>query len=463
MRQSSMKSLIFSGRSFALLLIAFLFVGLSSKAQAVPSFSRQTGMTCLACHTAFPELTPYGRWFKLNGYVSGEADKVTEKSDAGDVSLDILKGTPLSAMIQVTDTFVQKPTVTGPAPGDDGMGVLGFPEQMSLFYAGEITPNLGAFAQMTYDFQSGYLHSDNTDIRYTTHFDAGGRDAIWGFTLNNNPSVQDVYNSTPAWGFPYSASATTPKPGASVQITSMGGSVGGLGTYLSLDKLLYAEVAAYRDAPQGGSTPSEVIQGYAPYWRLALSQELDDQSFEIGGFGLFENAEPTASYLSGGSTLTGIPSPGKADYYEDWGIDAQYQYTTKDHQLSAQASWIREYQTLNSTSFNDSGMINLKNQLEQLKVNLTYYYQRKIGATIGYFGLGGTYDTGLYGAGFANGNPETQGMVYELNYLPWLNTKLTLQYTQYFKYNGGATDPYDGGTRMASDNNTVMAMAWFAY
>jgi len=185
---------------------------------------------------------------------------------------------------------------------------------------------------------------------------------------------------------------------------------------------------------------------------LALSQEVDDQSFEIGGFGLLENLEPS----------TGIPPSFKADYYEDWGIDAQYQYTTKDHQLSAQANWIREYQTLNST-FNDTASANLNDQLEQLKVNLTYYYQRKIGATIGYFGLGGTYDTGLYGAGFANGNPETQGMVYELNYLPWLNTKFTLQYTQYFKYNGGATDPYDGGTRMAGDNNTVMAMAWFAY
>jgi hypothetical protein len=232
-----------------------------------------------------------------------------------------------------------------------------------------------------------------------------------------------------------------------------------------LDKLLYAEVAAYRDAPQGGSNPAEVIQGYAPYWRLALSQEVDDHSLEIGGFGLFENGEPT--FTNGVSVvMSGIPTPGKADYFEDWGADAQYQYTTKDHQLSAQASWIREYQTWNST-FNtsdgiNSGSQNLKDQLEQLKVNLTYYYQRKIGATVGYFGLGGTYDSSLYGTA-TNGNPETQGMVYELNYLPWLNTKFTLQYTQYFKYNGGATDPYDGGTRMASDNNTVMAMAWFAY
>ena len=37
-------------------------------AQAVPSFARQTGMACEACHTVFPELTHFGRMFKANGY-----------------------------------------------------------------------------------------------------------------------------------------------------------------------------------------------------------------------------------------------------------------------------------------------------------------------------------------------------------------------------------------------------------
>ena len=37
-------------------------------AQAVPLYARQTGQQCAACHNGFPELTPYGRLFKLNGY-----------------------------------------------------------------------------------------------------------------------------------------------------------------------------------------------------------------------------------------------------------------------------------------------------------------------------------------------------------------------------------------------------------
>jgi hypothetical protein len=464
MKDSSLgKSSVFNDVCMGLAVIVLAW-GMAIPAMAVPSFSRQTGMSCMACHTVFPELTAYGRWFKLNGYVSGEADKVTEKDDkTGDVSLEILKGTPLSAMIQITDTFVQKNSIAapGPAAGDDGMGVVGFPEQLSLFYAGEITPNVGAFAQMTYDFQSGVLHSDNTDIRYTTHFDMNGRDGIFGLTLNNNPTVEDVYNSTPAWGYPYSTSATVPKPETAPQITTLGGSVAGLGAYVSLDKLLYVEATAYRSAPQGGSVPSEVIQGYAPYLRMALSQEVDDHSFELGGFAMMENGEPTFADAVN-ITMTGIPSGYKADYFEDWGADAQYQYTTKDHQFSAQACWIREYQTWNSTfNTNDGtnfGSQNLNDQLELFKANLTYYYQRQIGFTLGYFGMGGSTDYSLY----ANGNPETQGMVYEINFAPWLNTKFTLQYTQYFYFNGGGTDTYDG-VNYAKDNNTAMAMAWFAY
>ena len=40
-------------------------------ASALPSFARQTGQQCAACHNGFPELTPYGRLFKLNGYTFG--------------------------------------------------------------------------------------------------------------------------------------------------------------------------------------------------------------------------------------------------------------------------------------------------------------------------------------------------------------------------------------------------------
>ncbi len=204
-------------------------------------------------------------------------------------------------------------------------------------------------------------------------------------------------------------------------------------------------------------------RGYAPYLRLALSQEVGDNSLELGGFAMMMNGEPSQA-IAGAVTTFGTPPGYLPDYFEDWGADAQYQYTTKEHQFSAQACWIREYQTWNSTYTPDGvdfGTQNLNDQLELFKANLTYYYERKIGFTLGYFGLGGTTDNLLY-ASNATFNPNSQGMVYELNFVPWLNSKFTLQYTQYFFFNGGGTDTYDG-TNLAKDNDTLMAMAWFAY
>ena len=57
-----------SARIAALLIGAAALLTPLSNALALPSYARQTGQQCAACHNGFPELTPYGRLFKLNGY-----------------------------------------------------------------------------------------------------------------------------------------------------------------------------------------------------------------------------------------------------------------------------------------------------------------------------------------------------------------------------------------------------------
>src|SRR3569833_3111284 len=55
-------------------LLALVLLGMwSFHSYALPAFARQTGQNCLACHAGgqFPELTPYGRLFKLTGYTMG--------------------------------------------------------------------------------------------------------------------------------------------------------------------------------------------------------------------------------------------------------------------------------------------------------------------------------------------------------------------------------------------------------
>jgi hypothetical protein len=76
----------------------------------------------------------------------------------------------------------------------------------SLFYGGKIFDGLGSFAQVTYDQVPNRIHWDNIDLRYALPSDLFDREAVFGVSANNNPTVNDVWNSTPAWGYPYLAS-----------------------------------------------------------------------------------------------------------------------------------------------------------------------------------------------------------------------------------------------------------------
>ena len=53
------------------------------KALAVPSFTRQTGLVCTVCHSNPPELTAFGRKFKLEGYTltDKKADTTIDDKD----------------------------------------------------------------------------------------------------------------------------------------------------------------------------------------------------------------------------------------------------------------------------------------------------------------------------------------------------------------------------------------------
>src|SRR5580704_3701838 len=55
-------------------------------AQAIPAFARQTGQPCATCHTDFPQLTPYGRRFKLGGFTAagGRTSEVYQKAFGSD-------------------------------------------------------------------------------------------------------------------------------------------------------------------------------------------------------------------------------------------------------------------------------------------------------------------------------------------------------------------------------------------
>ena len=110
-------------------------------------------------------------------------------------------------------------------------------------------------------------------------------------------------------------------------------------------------------------------------------------------------------------------------------------------------------------------MSNASDHLWSTKFTVDYLYDKTYGGAIGYFLLDGSNDPSLYSAS-ANGSPRSDGLVLQLNYLPFnksggpsfwpkSNVKLSVQYTIYTQFNGTSQN--------ASDNNTLYFETWIAF
>lgn len=447
------KTLGKSGRTLSLVaaLVGAIVIFSSSNAYCIPSYARQTGMACSACHYNFPQLTPFGRLFKLNGYTMvGSPTLVAAHNQTND--LQILSSFPLSAMVMTSFSQVSKAT-----PGAEASATE-FPQQLSFFLSGELTPKLGSYIQLTYDPSAGTIGMDMAEFRYADHTMLAGNDLLYGITLNNNPSMEDVWNTTPAWGFPYASSASAPTPSWSpILDNAMSGNVLGLGVYGLYDNLLYVGVSAYHSAIQGLSYPADStwtdnIKGVSPYWRIAMQHSWGNQYLEVGTFGLSSSLFPV-----------GISGP--YDTYTDIGFDAQYEKALGGGELIAHAGYITEKQNLDAT-FAAGGSSSNSLTLNTFKIDANYNFPAPFQVALGYFTTTGTSDAVFYSpasvTGSANGSPNSSGITAQVSYIPWLNTQISLQYVAYSKFNGGSTN-YDGFGRNASDNNTLYLLTWFAF
>ena len=450
-----------------------LFLAFYEQAHAVPSYARQTGVACQGCHTVFPELTPFGRSFKLNAYQIDNLPQVQGITQGKDYELLLNQVPPLSFMFQTSYTKTKTALPDSAVAGGNAQdGQLLFPQQASLFYAGRIAPNLGAFVQITYASDSGTFGLDNTELRYAKQVPSVADGLTYGFTLNNNPTVQDVWNSTPAWQTPFdqrSSAALT--PGAAAQIDgTLGGAVAGLTAYAWWRNSIYAELGYYRSAPQGASAnpagftagagpldsgnPNGTIVGWAPYWRLAYEHQWDRNSWSVGAYGMTAKITPPGQAVGSAS-----------DRFNDAALDTQYQFIGDEDIVSVQGTYIKERQSLDATfALGDSE--NQSNDLKTLRVGGSYYFRRTYGGGLGYFSTTGSSDAIRYApaatVGFANNSPNSNGWIAELNYLPWQNVKLALQYIAYQKFNGAKSD-YDGSGRNASDNDTLYILGWLNF
>lgn len=438
----------------------------SQAAWAVPAFNRQTGQNCVACHAGgqFPELTAYGRLFKLTGYTLGS------------------RAIPVSVM--AVEGYTRTQHTAGEDPSNFPKNGAPAFQSASVFVAGKVTDNIGMFAQVTYDNYAqqndqgewvGHTSADNMDFRYADRLIDLHRDLIYGVTVNNNPSVQDVWNSAQAWTYPYVQSSFQVSPSTSGPLLTGGlaQQVAGAGAYLFWNRTLYAEMSLYRTANGVWSFMSHGIangdqtklKGANPYWRVALSHEFGAHSIMGGVFGLDADVYPDNQNPTGPTSR-----------YRDVGVDAQYQYILDPHAVTVTASYIHEKTSWAQPLVDAGSVSNDSDTLDQVRIKGSYVYDAHYGASLAWFRTSGSTDQALYGGGVDEtgapigapvtgnlaGNPRTDGFIAEVFWLPVQWVRVGAQYWIYNRFNGASSN-YDGFGRNARDNNTLFVYVWGAF
>ncbi len=433
---------------------AALYAAFAKIHKMVPAFSRQTGLACSSCHYQFPQLTPFGRLFKLNGYTLTGIPTIGQPGEGpGHESLKLLS-VPGVAVMTVGSLTQIRTTVP-----ETQNGTVAFPQEFSVFLAGQISPHLGTFTQFTYAAADGSFGIDNIDVRYAKHGTVSDRDLIFGVTLHNNPTVQDVWNTVPAWGYPFMESEAVPSPIAGTLIDgALGQQVLGLGAYTLFDHLLYAEFTAYRSALQGGAMPldseaSNATSGVIPYWRVALEHETPSTSLMLGTYGFVAHIFPT-----------GVS--GATNNYTDVAVDAEIEQRAGTSTWIGRGSYIHEKEDLNASLLSEEAA-NAHQTVWTARASVAYLPDLRYAFTLGYFQTSGTNDRVLYApapvTGSSNGSPNTSGVVGEFNFNAWQNTRFGLQYTAYNHFNGSSTGYDVPRGRNASDNNTLYLYTWLAF
>jgi hypothetical protein len=419
-------------------------------ASAIPAFARQTGQNCVACHAGgqFPELTPYGRMFKMTGYTIGERALPLAVMAAGSVA-HMKNADGVNASLQNN----VDPNATLNAPMKSGTPKL---DVASLFLAGKITDNIGAFTQFTADFYGDqndngeysktHTSVDNMDFRYADHLISPSMDLVWGVSVNNNPSVSDPWNTSwgwmqyvPASGGPGSNTfldANAPYPGSGLP----GDFYAGATAYAYWNRLLYGEFGFYRSATglahfmnAGNDINNSRLRGTNPYWRLALTKDWGAHNFMVGASGMVGHPYDTTNGVDTGDSQS-------YQRTSTAGLDAQYQYLLDPHTVTVQAAW--QHQGLTPSQIDATNNGTAASGTDIFRIKSSYVYRAFVGGSVSYFNQTGDFTT------------ATRGATIEAFVMPIQNIRVGLQYTLYDKL-ANIDSPHDG--------NTTYLYVWAAF
>ena len=176
----------------ALGIVAVGAMTLASRAEAVPSFTRQTGMTCAQCHVMFgapvPNFTFTGKKFRMNGY---RVPFVTERIEAGQEGALGGKRLNMSLFPYISLRYQSVFAQQAKAPGAAAAGPISSnpTSRLALFTGGPVGDYFGLWTELyltpdgsaTNEWSLGLFSFDEYDLRYTRM----KNNNVFGVAFNN--------------------------------------------------------------------------------------------------------------------------------------------------------------------------------------------------------------------------------------------------------------------------------------
>jgi len=386
------------------------------------------------------------------------------------------KSLPLSAMAVASYVHTKRAQDEPPTEDAKRNNNASFDEG-SIFLAGGVGSHVGGFAQVTYSGPDKAWAWDNVDLRAVGTGKIAGKDLTYGLSLNNNPTIQDSWNTLPGWGFPYTDSDYAPAPDTAPLLDGgLGQAVLGLTAYGWLDSKFYLEGGGYSTPSRGtlnffGADPNDPgkIHGIAPYGRAAFQTALGGGTFEAGAFALKAALYPDRDRSSG-----------RSDRYTDVGLDTSWIKPVGSGTLTFNARYTHEKRSLDATCLLgmadgsiDEGPLSdcAHGTLDEVRGDVSYYWHNVVGVTVSPFSVTGSANPFVYPDNRTL-KPNSSGVQFQIDGTPFGNGKFALaprfnvrvgaQYTMYSRFNGAHSN-FDNSGRNARDNNTLRVFTWFAF
>ncbi|MFZ4801159.1 MAG: hypothetical protein ACOYLR_04085 [Chlorobium sp.] len=179
------KSMLFAAGS-----ITIMAVSSPQDGVAMPTYARQTGLSCSACHfQRYPLLNGFGRSFKATGYTQKGKQYTIE-----DANLSL----PTTLNAALISKFRYQKTNGSDATDVVNKGAFQLPDEASLFLAGRVAQNIGFQADITIKdggaglagFKMPFIfpQTDYTFMAIPFFTDAQG--AAYGYELLNTAAVE---------------------------------------------------------------------------------------------------------------------------------------------------------------------------------------------------------------------------------------------------------------------------------